>query len=159
MQKVQPFLWFDTQAEEAANFYTSVFKNSKILGVHKYPQNAPPPAKAGAVMTVAFEINGLQFVALNGGPNFKFTEAISFLVSTETQEEIDELWEKLGSDGGEPGVCGWLKDKYGVSWQIAPPVLAKVLSGDPVKASKVMKEMMGMTKLNISELQAAYDGA
>jgi predicted 3-demethylubiquinone-9 3-methyltransferase (glyoxalase superfamily) len=156
MSTIQPFLWFNNQAEEAANFYVSTFKNSKILGVYRYGEGAPQPA--GSVMTVSFSLNGMPFIALNGGPHFKFSEAISFLISAETQEEIDNLWEKLTGDGGEPGQCGWLKDKFGVSWQVAPPILAEMLGNkDRAKAGRVMQTMMGMKKIIISELQAAYD--
>ena len=157
MPSIQPFLWFDNQAEEAANFYVSIFKNSKIREVHRFTEGAPQPA--GTVMTVSFELNGMHFIALNGGPHFTFTEAVSFLISAETQEEIDELWEKLCADGGTPGQCGWLKDKYGLSWQVTPPILPTLL-GDPdrVKAGKVMKAMLEMKKIVIADLQAAYDG-
>src|SRR5687767_4520429 len=119
MQKISPFLWFDDQAEEAANFYTSIFKNSKILNIARYGEVGPGPK--GSVMTVAFQLDGQEFIALNGGPHFKFTEAISFVVNCKTQKEVDDLWEKL-SDGGEKVQCGWLKDKYGVSWQIVPTI-------------------------------------
>src|SRR5208282_2528480 len=136
MQTIKPFLWFDNKAEEAANFYVSVFKNSKILGIHRYGEGAPKPA--GSAMTVSFELDGMPFIALNGGPHFQFTEAVSFLISAETQEEIDGLWEKLCSDGGHPGQCGWLKDKYGLSWQVVPPCLATFLgSSDGNKAGRV----------------------
>jgi predicted 3-demethylubiquinone-9 3-methyltransferase (glyoxalase superfamily) len=158
MQTIKPFLWFDNKAEEAANFYVSVFKNSKILGIHRYGEGAPQ--LAGSVMTVSFELDGMPFIALNGGPHFQFTEAVSFLISAETQEEIDELWEKLCSGGGHPGQCGWLKDKYGLSWQVVPPCLATFLgSSDRIKAGRVMQAMMGMTKIVIAELQTAYDAA
>jgi predicted 3-demethylubiquinone-9 3-methyltransferase (glyoxalase superfamily) len=156
MQTIKPFLWFDNKAEEAANFYVSVFKNSKILGIHRYGEGAPQPA--GSVMTVSFELDGTSFIALNGGPHFQFTEAVSFSISAETQEEIDELWEKLCSSEGHPGQCGWLKDKYGLSWQVVPPCLATFLGdSDRIKAGRVMQAMMGMTKIVIAELQAAYD--
>jgi predicted 3-demethylubiquinone-9 3-methyltransferase (glyoxalase superfamily) len=156
MQKVQPFLWFDNQAEEAANFYVSLFRNSKVLGTTHYSEGAPQPA--GSVMTVSFELEGTQFIALNGGPHFHFTEAISLFISAETQEEIDGLWEKLCSGGGSPGRCGWLKDKYGLSWQVAPPILPKLLSDpDRAKAGRVMQTMLGMSKIVIADLQAAYD--
>jgi predicted 3-demethylubiquinone-9 3-methyltransferase (glyoxalase superfamily) len=157
MQPIQPFLWFDTQAEDAVNFYVSIFKDSKIHGTHRHGEGGPHPA--GTVMAVSFELNGLRFIALNGGPQFKFTEAVSFLIPAETQEEIDELWEKLCSGGGEPGQCGWLKDKYGLSWQVAPPILNAFLADpDPVKSGKVMKAMMAMNKIVISDLKAAYEG-
>jgi predicted 3-demethylubiquinone-9 3-methyltransferase (glyoxalase superfamily) len=155
MQKITPFLWFDNQAEEAANYYVSIFKNSEILGVARYGEGAPRPA--GSAMTVNFVLDGLEFQALNGGPQFTFTEAISFLVSAETQEEIDNLWEKLTSDG-TPGQCGWLKDKYGLSWQIVPPILGELLGDlDPNKSSRAMQAMLGMSKIDIAGLRAAFD--
>jgi predicted 3-demethylubiquinone-9 3-methyltransferase (glyoxalase superfamily) len=154
-QKITPFLWFDTQAEEAANFYVSSFKNSKILSIARYGEAGPGPK--GSVMTVAFELDGQQFIALNGGPQFKFTEAISFPVDCKTQKEVDEFWEKL-SEGGEEGPCGWLKDKYGLSWQINPTVLGKMLSDpDPKKSKRVMEAMLRMKKIDIKRLQEAYD--
>ena len=157
MQKIQPFLWFDNQAEEAAKLYVSLFKNSKIHGVSHYAAGAPQPA--GSVMTVSFELDGLRIIALNGGPHFKFNEAVSFVVSAETQEEIDFLWEKLSEDGGSPSQCGWIKDKYGLSWQITPPILATLIGDpDPVRSARVMEAMLKMKKIVISELQAAYDG-
>jgi predicted 3-demethylubiquinone-9 3-methyltransferase (glyoxalase superfamily) len=156
MQKISPFLWFDDQAEEAANYYVSIFKNSAILGVSRYGEGAPRPA--GTAMSVSFVLDGVEFQALNGGPEFAFTEAISFFVAAETQDEIDELWEKLTS-GGEPGQCGWLKDRYGLSWQIVPPVLGELLGDpDPQKASRVMQAMFEMTKIDIAALQAAHHG-
>jgi len=154
MSKISPFLWFDTQAEEAAEFYVSVFKNSEILGVSRYGEGAPRPA--GSAISVTFLLDGLEFQALNGGPEFNFTEAVSFFVSAATQAEIDNLWEKL-TDGGEPGRCGWLKDKFGLSWQIVPPVLGELLGDpDPVKSSRVMQAMLGMGKLDIAGLRAAH---
>ena len=158
MKKITPFLWFDDQAEEAMNFYVSVFKNSKVLGVSRYG-DAGPGAK-GSVMTASFELNGQEFTALNGGPqNFGFTEAISFLVDCEDQKEVDTLWEKLTADGGEPGPCGWLKDKYGLSWQIVPRALTELLGDkDPVKAQRVMQAMLKMSKIDVSQLQQAYEG-
>jgi len=154
MQKITPFLWFDDQAEEAANFYVSIFKNSKIVNIARYGEAGPGPA--GTVMTVAFELNGQEFTALNGGPEFKFTEAISFFVNCESQQEVDELWEKL-SEGGEEGPCGWLKDKYGLSWQIVPTVLGEMLNDpDPAKAQRVMKAMLQMQKIDIAGLKQAY---
>lgn len=154
MQKITPYLWFDDQAEEAVNFYTSIFKNSKILNVSRYPEGAPGPA--GKVMTATFELDGQEFMALNGGPQYKFTEAISFLVNCKTQKEVDELWEKL-SDGGEEGPCGWLKDKFGVSWQIIPTALGEMLSDpNPSKAQRVMEAMLKMKKIEIPVLQQAY---
>src|SRR6266511_1458658 len=156
MQTIDPFLWFDTQAEEAANFYTSLFPNSKILTVTRYGEAGP--GEAGSVMTVDFELNGQEFVALNGGPRFKFTEAVSFLVNCETQEEVDDFWEKL-SEGGEKGPCGWLKDKYGLSWQVVPTALGELLSDpDPEKSQRVMKAMLEMGKIEIEPLQRAYEG-
>ena len=157
MQKITPFLWFDDNAEEAMNFYTSVFKDSKVVSITRY--GAAGPGKEGTVMTGIFQIEGQQFYALNGGPVFKFTPAISFFVNCETQGEIDNLWEKLSAEGGEKGQCGWLKDKYGVSWQIVPSVLGKLLhSADSVKSERAMKAMMKMHKLDIAALNRAYDG-
>ena len=156
-QKITTFLWFDNNAEEAANFYISVFKNSRILKTAPYPEGAPGPK--GTVMIVDFELDGQSFTALNGGPHFKFTEAISLLVHCNSQEEIDYYWEKLTADGGQESQCGWLKDKYGLSWQIAPDELLKVWSeGDPEKAQRVMQAMMGMKRLIIKDLQAAAAG-
>ncbi|MCU1556249.1 MAG: hypothetical protein JWN09_244 [Microbacteriaceae bacterium] len=156
MQKISPFLWFDNQAEEAANFYVSVFENSEIRSVSRYGENAPVPA--GTVMSVSFILDGLQVQALNGGPQFSFTEAISLFVTAETQEEIDRLWFALTVDGGEPGPCGWLKDKYGLSWQIVPPILDTLLADpDPARASRVMQAMLGMGKIDINGLRAAHD--
>ena len=156
MQKISPFLWFNDQAEEAANFYVSIFKNSAILGVSRYGEGAPRPA--GSAMSVKFVLDGLEIQALNGGPEFTFTEAISLFVTAETQDEIDDLWEKLTGGGGEPSRCGWLKDKYGLSWQIVPPVLFELLGDpDPAKAGRVMQAMLGMGKLDIAGLRAAYD--
>jgi predicted 3-demethylubiquinone-9 3-methyltransferase (glyoxalase superfamily) len=155
MQKISPFLWFNDQAEEAANFYVSIFKNSAILGVSRYGDGGPGPA--GTAMSVSFVLDGLQFTALNGGPQFTFTKAISLFVTAETQDEVDDLWEQL-TTGGEPGQCGWLKDKYGLSWQIVPPVLFELLGDpDPDKSSRVMQAMLGMSKLDIAGLRAAYD--
>jgi predicted 3-demethylubiquinone-9 3-methyltransferase (glyoxalase superfamily) len=155
MQSISPFLWFDNQAEEAANFYVSIFKNSKVLSVSHYTEGAPYPA--GTVMGVTFVLDGVEFQALNGGPQFSFTEAISFFVKAETQEEIDNLWEKLTA-GGEPGPCGWLKDKYGLSWQIVPPLLGELLADpDADKAGAVMRAMMEMGKIDIDGLRGAYN--
>jgi predicted 3-demethylubiquinone-9 3-methyltransferase (glyoxalase superfamily) len=155
IQKITPFLWFDHQAEEAAAFYTSIFPHSRIVKVVRY--NAAGPGPAGSAMTVAFELEGQAFVALNGGPHFKFTEAVSFVVNCQTQDEVDAYWEKLSADGGEVQ-CGWLKDKFGVSWQIVPTVLSELLSAsDPKKAERVMKAMFTMKKLDIRALQHAYD--
>jgi len=153
MPKINPFLWFDNNAEEAANFYVSIFKNSKILNISHYGEGAPAPK--GTVMSVTFLLDGQEFMALNGGPLFKFSEAISFFVHCETQQEIDELWEKLSS-GGEKQRCGWLKDKYGLSWQIVPTVLGKLLNqSDPAKSKKVVEAMLKMNKLDINGLQQA----
>jgi predicted 3-demethylubiquinone-9 3-methyltransferase (glyoxalase superfamily) len=155
MQKISPFLWFDDQAEEAANYYVSIFKNSAIREVSRYGEGAPRPA--GSAMSVSFVLDGLEMQALNGGPQFPFTEAISLYVSAETQDEIDDLWDKLTS-GGEPGQCGWLKDRFGLSWQIVPPALGELLGDpDPDKAGRVMQAMLGMSKLDIADLRAARD--
>ena len=157
MQKITPFLWFDDQAEEAAKFYVSIFKNSKINSRSYYGKEGPGPK--GTVMSVSFQLDGQEFNALNGGPIFSFTPAISFFVNCETQTEVDELWERL-SEGGSKDQCGWLKDKYGVSWQIVPTLLGKLISDpDPVKAARVTKAMLQMTKLDIAALQYAYDHA
>ena len=156
MQKITPFLWFDHQAEEAANFYISVFKNSKILSVSRYGEGAPRPA--GTAMIVNFQIDGQDFMALNGGPEFKFTEAVSLFVNCETQEEVDTYWEKL-SAGGEKGQCGWLKDRYGLSWQIVPTALGELMSDpDPEKSRRVMEAMLKMSKIDINALKRAYEG-
>ena len=154
MQKITPFLWFDGKAEEAMNFYTSIFKNSKIGRITRYGDAGPGPK--GAVMSGTFQLDGQEFMALNGGPQFKFTEAISFFVNCETQEEVDELWEKL-SDGGQKSRCGWLKDKYGLSWQIIPSALGKMLGDkDPEKSQRVMKAILQMDKIDIKRLEQAY---
>jgi predicted 3-demethylubiquinone-9 3-methyltransferase (glyoxalase superfamily) len=155
MQKITPFFWFDGQAEEAVNFYTSIFKNSKIGKITRYGEAGPGPK--GTVMIVTFEINGQEFIALNGGKQFKFTEAISFVVNCETQEEVDELWDGL-SEGGKKIQCGWLTDKYGVTWQIVPTILGKLMSDkDPEKSKRVTQAMLKMDKLDIKTLQQAYD--
>ena len=155
MQKITPFLWFDHQAEEAARFYVSIFPNSKLVKVSRYGDAGPGPA--GSAMTVEFQLEGQSFVALNGGPHFKFTEAISFVVNCQTQDEIDSYWEKL-SAGGAPVECGWLKDKFGLSWQIVPTVLPELLSSpDPEKSGRVMKAMLAMKKLDIRALKQAYE--
>ena len=155
MQKITPFLWFDGNAEEAMNFYTSIFKNSKIGRITRYGDAGPGPK--GTVMSATFQLDGQEFMALNGGPQFKFTEAISFFVNCETQEEVDELWEKL-SDGGQKSRCGWLKDKYGLSWQIIPSALGKMLGDkDPEKSQRVMKAMLQMDKIDIRRLQEAHE--
>ena len=149
MKKITPFLWFDDQAEEALNFYVSIFKNSKILSVS--------PGPNGKAFTVSAELDGQEITALNAGPEFKFTEAISFFVNCETQAEVDELWEKLTA-GGEESQCGWLKDKYGLSWQIVPTALGRLLGDpDPVKAQRVMQAMLKMRKIDIAGLQQAYE--
>ena len=156
MSKISPFLWFDTQAEEAANFYTSIFKNSKVGKIARYPEGAP--ADKGSVMTVAFTIDGKEFTALNGGPMFKFTEAISMIVHCETQVEVDHYWETL-SAGGQPGRCAWLKDKFGVSWQVVPRALIELMQdNDPAKSARVVQAMLQMTKIDIAVLQRAYQG-
>src|ERR1700704_5582692 len=155
MQKITPFLWFDNQAEEAANFYTSIFKNSKIGTVSRYGEAGPGPK--GTVILVTFQLEGEEFIALNGGPLFKFTEAISLSVSCQNQEEVDELWEKL-SEGGEKGRCGWLKDKHGLSWQINPIVLGEMLNDkDAEKSTRVMQAMLQMDKIDIAKLKEAYE--
>src|SRR5436305_12029646 len=155
MQKITPFLWFDANAEEATNFYTSIFKNSEIVSVSRYGEGSP--GQPGTVMTTTFILDGQPFMALNGGPHFKFNEAISFFVNCETQTEVDELWEKL-TDGGEESQCGWLKDKFGVSWQIVPKALLELLGDpDPEKAQRVMGAMMKMGKIDIAGLRAAYE--
>ena len=153
LTKITPCLWFDTEGEEAANFYTSIFKNSRILDIAHYGSAGPRPA--GMVMAVRFELDGQAFVALNGGPEFTFDEAISFQVSCESQAEVDEFWAKL-SEGGEEGPCGWLKDRFGVSWQIVPTVLFELLGDpDPNKAQRAMAAMLGMKKIDIGEVQRA----
>ncbi len=161
MQKITPFLWFDHQAEEAAKFYTSVFKNSKIGRILRYDEASAKAAgrPAGSVLTVEFEIEGQTFTALNGGPQFKFNESVSFVVNCKTQEEVDYFWEKLTSGGGQESECGWLKDKFGLSWQVTPTVLIDMLNDkDPKKAGRVMKAMMQMRKIEINKLKAAYTG-
>jgi predicted 3-demethylubiquinone-9 3-methyltransferase (glyoxalase superfamily) len=156
MQKISPCLWFDGKAEEAARFYTSIFKNSKIGDVMHYAADAGPGRK-GSVLSVTFELDGQEYIALNGGPLFKFTEAVSFFVKCETQEEVDALWGKLLEGGGVPVQCGWLKDKFGLSWQIVPTVLGEMLKDkDPEKARRVMEAMMKMIKLDIKTLKQAY---
>lgn len=158
-QKITPFLWFDDKAEEAAKFYTSIFKNSNIGNITRYDEEAAGPTgrPAGSVMTVDFQLGGQEFVALNGGPMFKFTEAISFVVNCENQEEVDYFWSKL-SAGGEESRCGWLKDKFGLSWQVVPTVLIEMLTDkDTPKAKRVMHAMLQMDKIDIAVLKKAYD--
>lgn len=158
MQKITPFLWFDNQAEEAANFYSAVFDEGKILSVVRYTDAGPGPA--GSAMVVELELFGQRFTLLNGGPVHKFTEAVSFVVDCETQEEVDRYWEQLTSGSGEEGPCGWLKDKYGLSWQIVPTVLSKYIGDtDAGKASAVTQAMLGMKKLDIDKLAEAYNNA
>jgi predicted 3-demethylubiquinone-9 3-methyltransferase (glyoxalase superfamily) len=153
MKKITPFLWFDTQAEEAMNFYVSIFKDSKVGSV----QRAGPD---GPVMSVTFQLEGQDFMALNAGPQFKFNEAISFFVDCKTQEEVDELWNKLTAEGGEESMCGWLKDKYGLSWQIVPSALGEMLGDkDPEKANRVMQAMLKMQRIIIADLKNAYGGS
>ena len=154
--KITPFLWFDNNAEEATHFYISIFKNSKILSISRYGEGSP--GQPGTVMTTTFILDGQQFMALNGGPHFKFNEAISFFVNCETQKEVDELWEML-TDGGEESQCGWLKDKFGVSWQIVPTALGELLGDlDTEKSKRVMEAMLQMQKIDIAKLQQAYEG-
>lgn len=157
VQKITPFLWFDGQAEEAMNFYTSIFPNSKVLTVSRYGEAGPGPK--GSVMSATFELDGQVFYALNGGPQFKFTPAISFFVNCETQAEVDELWNKL-SAGGRKDRCGWLQDKFGLSWQIIPTALGRLLGDkDPKKSASVMRAMLQMDKVDIAGLQKAYEAA
>ncbi len=155
MQKITPFLWFDGKAEEAMNFYTTIFKNSKVVDIRRYGDAGPGPK--GSVMSATFQLDGQEFIALNGGPHFKFSPAISFFVRCETQGEVDELWERL-LEGGEPQRCGWLTDKYGLSWQIVPTVLGELLQdNDAEKSSRVMRAMLAMVKLDIAALKEAYE--
>lgn len=155
-QKITPFLWFDTQAEDAANFYTSVFKNSKVGKVVRYGDAGPGPK--GTVLTVSFQLDGQEFIALNGGPQFQFTEAVSFVINCASQEEVDHYWNKL-TEGGQESQCGWLKDKFGLSWQVVPTILTELLADkDPAKANRVMQAMLQMKKIDISVLQRAYEG-
>jgi len=156
MQKITPFLWFDDQAEEAVNFYVSLFKNSKVLSMSRYG-DAGPGAK-GTVMSATFQLEGQEFMALNGGPDHKFNEAISLFVNCETQEEVDKLWNQL-AEGGEEGPCGWVKDKFGLWWQVIPTALGEMLSDpDPAKSQSVMKAMLQMSKIEIAGLKQAYEG-
>ena len=150
MPTITPFLWFDTQPEEAMNFYASIFENSRVIAVHR---------AQGRVMSVEFELEGQRFMGLNAGPHHKFNEAVSFFVACDSQEEIDDLWAKLIADGGAPDHCGWLKDKYGLSWQIIPKQLGGLLGGpDPVKSKRALDAMLAMQKLDVTRLQSAYDG-
>lgn len=155
MQKITPYLWFDTEAEEAAEFYTTIFDDSRIVEVARYGPAGPGPE--GTAMNVVFELEGQEFIALNGGPHHRFNEAVSFYVECETQEEVDELWDRL-TDGGEESMCGWLKDRYGLSWQIIPKALPELLGNpDPEKAACVMQAMLQMQKIDVSELELAYE--
>ena len=155
-QKITPNLWFDTEAEEAAEFYLSVFKNSRVVNVARYTEAGPRPA--GTVMTVEFELDGQRFIGINGGPEFTFSEAVSFMISCETQEEIDYYWDQL-TEGGEEGPCGWLKDKFGVSWQVVPTGMDEIFADpDPTRAERAMRAMFGMRKLDIATLRSAADG-
>jgi predicted 3-demethylubiquinone-9 3-methyltransferase (glyoxalase superfamily) len=157
MPRITPNLWFDTESEEAATFYVSVFPNSEITAVTRYPEGSPVPA--GTVLTVEFVLDGQEYTAINGGPQFPFTEAVSLLVNCADQEEIDYYWKQL-SDGGEEGQCGWLKDRYGLSWQVAPPGMVDILNDpDPTRAQRAMQAMYGMKKLDLAALHAAADGA
>ena len=157
MQKITPFLWLDKEAGEAANFYVSIFKDGKILNVSRYGDAGP--GQKGQVMVVKFELMGQTFMALNGGPLFKFTEAISFMVDCQSQEEVDYYWDKLLSGGGKPSQCGWLKDKYGLSWQIVPTILGELMSDkDPAKSRRVMEAMLKMVKMDVAALKRAYEG-
>jgi predicted 3-demethylubiquinone-9 3-methyltransferase (glyoxalase superfamily) len=156
----QPFttcLWFDTQAEEAATYYTSIFQNSRLGDIARYGEGGPRPA--GMVITAEFELNGQKFLALNGGPEYTFTEAISFQIPCADQDEVDYYWDRLSADGGQPGPCGWLKDRFGVSWQVVPTELGSLLGDpDPEKAARAMKAMLSMGKLDIAELERAHAG-
>lgn len=157
MNKISPFLWFDTQAEEAARFYVSLFDNSRVGRITRYGEGGPGPA--GSVMTVEFELEGQSYVALNGGPQFQFNEAVSFSVNCESQEEVDRYWDALTADGGQPGPCGWLEDKYGLSWQINPRILGQLLADpDRAKAKRVMDAMCQMSKIDIPALERAAAG-
>jgi predicted 3-demethylubiquinone-9 3-methyltransferase (glyoxalase superfamily) len=152
MRKITPFLWFDDQAEQAMRFYVSIFKNSKVLEV--------TPGPDGKVMGVRFELEGQEFTGLNAGPEFKFTEAISFMIDCKDQAEVDYYWDKLTADGGEPSQCGWLKDKYGLSWQVVPSALGELMTDpDPAKANRVTQALMQMSKIDVAKLEAARDGA
>jgi predicted 3-demethylubiquinone-9 3-methyltransferase (glyoxalase superfamily) len=157
MRPIIPNLWFDTEAEQAAEFYVSVFPDSRIISTARYPEGAPGPA--GTVMTVEFELDGQRFVGINGGPQFPFTEAVSFQITCETQEEVDRYWDVL-TEGGEESMCGWLKDRYGLSWQVVPTGMEEVFTDpDPSRAQRAMQAMLGMRKLDLAALQAAADGS
>jgi predicted 3-demethylubiquinone-9 3-methyltransferase (glyoxalase superfamily) len=162
IQKITPFLWFDHQAEEAASFYTSIFMNSRITGVTRYDEAGAKASgrPAGTVMTVAFQLEGQEFLALNGGPHFKFTEAISFVINCESQEEMDHYWEKLSAGGDEKAQqCGWLKDRYGLSWQVVPRMLGQLLNDpNPAKSRRIMEAVLQMKKIDIETLRRAYNG-
>ena len=156
MSSISPFLWFDSEAEQAATFYVSLFPDSRIVSVARYPEGSPEPTTAGTAMSVSFVLDGLDFQALNGGPQFAFTEAISLYVTAETQDKIDFYWDALTSDGGEAGQCGWLKDRWGLSWQIVPPALGELLGAPDVeRAGRVMRAMLGMQKIVIADLENA----
>jgi len=158
MPKITPFLWFNDNAEEAMNFYVSIFRNARVRGVTRYGDAGPGPK--GSVMTANFELDGQELVALNGGPQFTFTEAVSFVVHCDSQQEVDYYWDKLTSDGGRPSQCGWLKDKYGLSWQVVPDAMIALLQEkDPKKAQRVMQALMQMTKIDLARLQQAADQA
>lgn len=162
MQKITPFLWFDDKAAEAANFYVSLFKNSRVGATTRYDEASSKPSgrPAGSVMTVEFELDGQKFVGINGGPHFKFTEAVSFVINCENQEEVDKFWSKLTEGGGQESQCGWLKDKYGLSWQVTPTVLIDMINDkNPAKAKAAMEAMLQMKKIDIPTLQKAYDAA
>jgi predicted 3-demethylubiquinone-9 3-methyltransferase (glyoxalase superfamily) len=155
--KITPYLWFDDDAEEAIAFYSTIFPDARVIDEQRYPEGAPGPA--GTLMTATFELAGQRFVALNGGPAFDFTEAVSFFIRCDSAEEVDHYWDALLADGGEPSQCGWLKDKFGLSWQVVPGRLMEYLSDpDPVKAQRVMQAMLQMSKIEVSELDAAYAG-
>jgi predicted 3-demethylubiquinone-9 3-methyltransferase (glyoxalase superfamily) len=163
MQKITPFLWFDDKAEEAAKFYTSIFKNSKVGKVLRYGEEAAKISQSGrsvgSVLTIEFELEGQKFTALNGGPQFKFNESVSFVVNCDTQEEVDYFWDKITAEGGQESACGWLKDKFGLSWQVVPRALIDMLQDkDPKKSERVMKAMLQMQKLDIKTLKDAYAG-
>lgn len=158
MQKIRPFLWYDTQAEEAMNLYTSIFPDTKVISVDRYPDGAPG-GLSGKVMTCSFELNGLEFIALNAGPAFQFNESVSFFVTCENQEEVDHYWNALIANGGQESQCGWLKDKFGLSWQICPRQLMEMMADkDREKASRVMQAMMKMKKIVLADLEKAYEG-